>query len=192
MSAGVTLSDGIPRTLLDVDAQLLSGMLSKLETTMGDSQTVLSPDMEYANLEKSLQDSISLLLSAKCCLLTFSVDQLPKYLFSEELLERCLDILKLSLETLVLPLVEACASITPSGIAHDLLRGSVPSSLTSALDSHMHHVCSALTLLEPLFSLTSITIPEALMIRCVYIALSPLFTQDRVIPAKHALSLIHI
>ena len=107
LSAGVTLSDGIPRTLLDVDAQLLSGMLSKLETTMGDSQTVLSPDMEYANLEKSLQDSISLLLSAKCCLLTFSVDQLPKYLFSEELLERCLDILKLSLETLVLPLVEA-------------------------------------------------------------------------------------
>ena len=191
LSAGVTLSDGIPRTLLDVDAQLLSGMLSKLETTMGDSQTVLSPDMEYANLEKSLQDSMSLLLSAKCCLLTFSVDQLPKYLFSEELLERCLDILKLSLETLVLPLVEACASITPSGIAHDLLRGSVPSSLTSALDSHMHHVCSALTLLEPLFSLTSITIPEALMIRCVYIALSPLFTQDRVIPAKHASDLTY-
>ena len=79
LSAGVTFSDGIPRTLLDVDAHLLSGMLSKLETTMGDAQTVLGPDMDHANLEKSLQDSISLLLSAKCCLLTFSVDQLPKY-----------------------------------------------------------------------------------------------------------------
>lgn len=191
LSAGVSITDGIPHTLLDVDAHLLSGMLSKLETTMGDSQANLGLDMDYAVLETSLQDSISLLLSAKCCMLTFSFDQLPKYLFSEELLERCLDILKSSLETLVLPLVEACASITPSSVAHDLLRGTVPSSLCSALDSHMHHVCSALTLLEPLFCLTSFTIPEALMIRCVYITLSPMFTQDRVIPAKHASALTY-
>lgn len=191
VSAGVSIADGIPHTLLDVDAHLLARMLSKLETTMGNSRTHLDLDMDYAVLEASLQDSISLLLSAKCCMLTFSFDQLPKYLFSEELLERCLDILKSSLETLVLPLVEACASITPSGIAHDLLHGTVPSSLSSALDSHMHHVCSASTLLEPLFCLTSITIPEALLIRCVYITLSPMFTQDRVIPAKHASDLTY-
>lgn len=181
LTSGMMSMDSTPRTLLDIDAHLLSRSLHLLETTMRQQsqRAELRLDLDFASLEAQVRNSVSLLLCAKCCLIVLGFEQLPKFLFSEELLERCLDILKPALEALVLPLVDACSNPVPAGLAFHLIQGSAPASLVAELDIHLHHVCSTMSLLEPLYCLSSVSVPETLMTRCVFLALAPLFAQDR-------------
>lgn len=185
LAAGISLTDPVPRTLMDIDAHMLAQTLALLGASMRLQPVDIHLGMDYAVLETQVQHATYLLLCAKCCLLIFSFDQLPKFLFSEELLDQCLCVIKPSLETVMLPLVEACASPAPTDLANDIVHGKLSPAFLSTLDTHFHHVCSTLALLEPLFRIMTVTIPESLMIRCVFLALSPFFTQDRASSAKH-------
>ena len=169
--------------LHDVDMDQLSRLLALLERTMQgelveaeappNSQTIDADVDRIAALSASL-------VAAQCALTVLLVDQLPKYLMAEELVAQCLTTVAASMDTLVLPLVEACSGgeSVPSvaSIAAALAHGA-PAELSAQLSTHFEHFSATLLQVEGLFRLSGVSIADALLIRSVYLALAPFFAQ---------------
>ena len=167
----------VPRHLLDLDAAELGRLLDLLERTMRQALRAFAPDDA---LGASVSASVTGLLSAQCVLTVLAYEQLPKYLFSEELVELCIASVKAPLERLVVPLVEACGTgAGPFAAEAAALESSAPPDELRELNTHFHLVCATLVLLERLLSSSSVTISDTLIISCVYLALAPFFVQDR-------------
>ena len=169
--------------LLDVDPGKLSRLLGLLERTMqvqlAEAEAPPTSQTSDSDVERIAALSASL-VAAQCTLTILLVDQLPKYMLAEELVELCISTVIASMNTLVLPLVEACnGGESPpyiSSVSTALSRG-VSAQLDSALTSHFEHFSATLLQVEGLFRLTGVRIADALLIRSVFLALSPFFAQ---------------
>lgn len=167
---------GAPQHLLDVDATQLVRMLALLERTMRHASAAVA--LPEGDVPTSYEHSTHALVCAECCLTVLTTEQLPRFVYSEDLVARCLVVTKDALETLVLPLVDACSAAAPTGTAAALAAGT-PSALVEVVDGHFRHVCAALALLERLLRLSSLAVPDTLIITGVYLALGPFFVQER-------------
>jgi len=186
---GLVCQDDTPYHLLDVDPQALARLLSLLDVTMRENIRDWSSSKDMPSQITDVHRSTQALLCAKCCLSIFSIDQLPKFLFSEELVAQCLNAIKPALEVFVLPLIEACAGLESQDLATMLLNGRIDNSTVQALDLHIHTLSACLGLLDTMFTLPNISMPDNLTIRCVYLALAPFFSHDRrVAPSKSSAS----
>lgn len=171
--------DDSPRHLLDVDPQMLARLLSLLEVTMRENTCDWTLCKDVTSQMAAVHRSTQALFCAKCCLSIFSIDQMPKFLFSEELVAQCLNIIKPSLEMFVLPLIEACAGLEERELGTMLLQGHIDNDALQALEVHIHTLSVCLGLLDTMFTLSNVSIHDNLTIRCVYMALSPFFSHDR-------------
>lgn len=178
LELGGRRSDGAPQTILDLDATLLDRLLSLLERTMRNAASHFAPDEA---LDASVEVSTSGLLGAQCALTILAYDALPKFLFSEELMEQCVAAVKEPLEKLAVPIVEAVQGGTGTfaATATALLQGAE----MRELNTHFHLICSTLLLLERVLN-TSLAVSDTLIISCVYLALTPFFVQDKEVDHK--------
>lgn len=137
-------------------------------------------------------------IAAECCLTLLAADQLPKALVSEDLIRYCVDALKVSLEKTLLPFVEACGSTFHGGINHLVLEKLVealappkpkkgkkaepiPASAAAcsrSLGPLFHQSCSALAQLQKLVKLSSLNLPDSIVIAAVYVGLAPFFALE--------------
>lgn len=184
MVHGHVHKDDTPYHLLDVDPSMLARLLSLLEVTMRENAVDWSWQKGTDSQMEDVQRSTQALLCAKCCLSIFSIDQLPKFLFSEELVAQCLQAIKPALELFVLPLMEACSGTETNEFASLLLHGRLDKDAAQALDTHIHTLSACLCLLDALFTLSNVSMSDNLTIRCVYLALAPFFAHDRRTPVK--------
>ncbi|WFD06511.1 Sister chromatid cohesion protein 2 [Malassezia vespertilionis] len=175
--------------VLEIDPFKLSRLLHMLERAMRrkPSKSLFDEAHEsvpYEAVEQSIIASLSALWAAQCALIILAQEQLPKFLFSEELLEQCIAAVKMPLESFVLPLIEASVAqhMEPKTVldrlAFELMGDSVPERLRELLAVHFHNVNAAMLFLERLFRLPSVTIPEPLLIPAVYLSLAPFFVQE--------------
>ena len=182
-----------PRHMLEVDAGKLGRLLSLLEQTIRQWQPdhVAPSGAEDEALCACIRASTAALLAAQCVLSILAYEQLPKFLFSEEVVEQCLRCAKASMDSLLLPLVEACAEVpgaaataAVSGLATRLTRGGgVPRALDELLVAHFHHVCEVLVHLEHLFRMRAVALSETLLVSSVYLSLGTFFVQEAAAPA---------
>ncbi|WFD30974.1 Sister chromatid cohesion protein 2 [Malassezia sp. CBS 17886] len=197
------LAQGTPRTgtlvhLLDVDAARLAELLALVERTM----RLLPPSFEGApDWHDTLRASSLQLLCAQSALTVLAYAELPKFLFSEDIVCQCLTAVKAPLDALVLPLVDAVAGRQPPGslavlvdAAHARDTGESPprgddaavartprhrTPSAAMLSAHFHQLCAVLLQLERLFRVPTVALSDALVIRSVYLALAPFFVLGR-------------
>ena len=132
-------------------------------------------------LVASVEVSTSALLGAQCALTILAYDALPKFLFSEELMEQCVAAIKEPLEKLAVPIVEAAQGGTGTfaATATALLQGAE----MRELNTHFHLICSTLLLLERVLN-TSLAVSDTLIISCVYLALTPVSYTHLTLPTN--------
>ncbi|WFD34108.1 Sister chromatid cohesion protein 2 [Malassezia cuniculi] len=170
-------------TLFDMDISQVSRLLALLERSMQGHlvEAEAPPSSQTADADGDRICALTSSLVAAQCVLTILLDeQLPKFLLSEEIVAQCLSTVAASMDKLVLPLVEATnGSETAPGIesiAAALARGASPQ-LDGQLTTHFEHFSATLLQVEGLFRLSGVSIADALLIRSVYLALSPFFAQ---------------
>lgn len=179
LTHGIVRKDDTPYHLLHVDPQMLARVLSLLDVTMRENTCEWSLSKDVSSVLADVYRSTQALLCAKCCLSVFSIDQLPKFLFSEELVAQCINVIKPALEVLVLPLMEACSGVESHELSALLLSGRMDNDAVQTLDIHIHTLSACMSLLDTMFTLSNFMIPDNVTIRCVYLALAPFFSQDR-------------
>ncbi|WFD22650.1 Sister chromatid cohesion protein 2 [Malassezia equina] len=160
LTHGIVRKDDTPYHLLDVDPQMLARVLSLLDVTMRENTCEWSLSKDVSSLLADVYRSTQALLCAKCCLSIFSIDQLPKFLFSEELVAQCINVIKPALEVLVLPLMEACSGDESHELSALLLSGRMDSDAVQTLDIHIHTLSACLSLLDTMFTLSNFMIPD--------------------------------
>lgn len=167
-----------PQLLLDLDMTLVQRLLSILSATLLHSTGELRSDMDLDKMAAPLAASTTALLCVRCSLSIMSLEELPKYVFNEELLGLCVDTLKALMEQFVLPVAEACAAPSPACPVGLALVAREAGQLAADLDAHLRLFCAALTQLERLFRSTHLSMPDAITIRCVYMALAPFYASE--------------
>ncbi|KAE8213588.1 hypothetical protein CF327_g2907 [Tilletia walkeri] len=157
---------------------------------------------QYLELTVRLERIATGVLASECCFEIFSLDGLQHSLVSEDILQTCLDTLKLSVNDTILPFVEGCADLKTTNsqpLLRHFLQNLVPAPLkkkrgrqskskvadvkgVTAITGCGNQVTSvfvrtyaALGALHTLVNLGSIQLSESVLISAVYTSLGPFF-----------------
>lgn len=167
-----------------------------------------NPDHQQMALSVRINLVTYSVLAAECCLAILSGEDLPKHLISEDLIRPCVESIKLALDRVILPFVEACGGamgVHPmlERLVQDLApvvkrgRGRPSAAKTKAVQreeearrTHGTRACSdalarmfretgdALRQVQRLVNLPSVTLSEAIVISAVYAAVQPFFVNE--------------
>ncbi|KAK0533447.1 Sister chromatid cohesion protein 2 [Tilletia horrida] len=157
---------------------------------------------QYGELSQRIERIAGGVLAAECCLEIFSVDKLPETLVSEDILQSCLDALKLAVNETILPFVEGCADLKTTStqpLLRHFLQNLIPaplkkkrgrpskSKITDAksitaitgcgnqVTSVFVRTYAALGALHSLVNVASVQLSESVIISVIYVALGPFF-----------------
>ncbi|CAD6955351.1 unnamed protein product [Tilletia controversa] len=157
---------------------------------------------QYLELAPRLERIATGVLASECCFEIFSLEALQSSLVSEDILQTCLDTLKLSVNETLLPFVEGCADIKTANsqpLLRHFLQNLVPAPLkkkrgrasqskaadvkgVTAITGCGNQVTSvfvrtfaALGALHALVNIGSIQLSESVLISAVYVSLGPFF-----------------
>ncbi|KAL9941101.1 hypothetical protein V8E36_000589 [Tilletia maclaganii] len=172
--------------------------------TEGETGTASKKDIssQYLDLSHRLERIAVGVLASECCFEIFTVDGLPASMLSEDILQTCLDTLKLSVNDTILPFVEGCADLKTAStqpLLQHFLQNLVPAPLrkkrgrqsktkaidvkcTTAITSCGDQITSvfvrtyaALGALQHLVSMDSVSLSESVLISAIYVSLGPFF-----------------
>jgi cohesin loading factor subunit SCC2 len=167
-----------------------------------------NPDVQQLSLSVRMNLVTYSVLAAECCLAILSGEDLPKHLISEDLIRPCVESIKLALDRVILPFVEACggamgvhpllerlvqdlAPVTKRGRGRpsaakakavqreeDARRSQGTRACSDALARMFRETGDALRQVQRLVNLRSVTLSEAIVISAVYAAVQPFFVNE--------------
>ncbi|KAI0088475.1 hypothetical protein BDY19DRAFT_165528 [Irpex rosettiformis] len=148
------------------------------ETANSALQEVMEVDLEA--LSRALELARDSLAATDCCLALLSSDRLQKQLYSEELITMCLSTVKNQLTKIIYPFVEASSDsatqLTP--LLLHVIQSPADSDERHLTSEIFHSISSVIPRINDLISADSMSMPEAIVIQAVYVAIGPFFVVE--------------
>lgn len=154
--------------------------------TRSKSRTPVDPDdpteVDMSKVERALQLAYESVLAADACFAILSVEQLPKQLYSEELITSCLNTVKNQLTRIIYPFLEANSEVQDQ-ISQSLLHivkhsDQQSNGLRRAVSEIFQTLVSIFPRIDRLVSLSGFAMSESITIQSVFIAIGPFFVAE--------------
>ncbi|TIA71618.1 hypothetical protein E3P91_02464 [Wallemia ichthyophaga] len=171
--------DGTSQSELVITLARLIKLLSKT-VGLGDKLSVWTVDeRDVEGCKRNLQTSTESIIAVECILLIMKFDQLPKQLYFEDVLSKCLSVLRHHLTKTVYSYVEAIEEgySNPSECLAYIARED-PQPIKKQLSNLFNAIKSSLPSLNALMNLTHVSLGDSVLITATYISIGPFFVAE--------------